>query len=103
MMVLLFLLGFNHRLLVKENVLSVIVGVRGCVSVSPIVDRDALSHSVFAPFFKRLVRVLSTEGVRRTLLSDWNTGSWHVGHDWLRKVEAFVAVLLSVDILAVIN
>jgi len=104
---LLLLLGLDNRLLVKENV-GVIVGVGGCMSVSPIVNWDALSgsilvHVVALTFFDGLVRVIAAKGVRRTLLSDWNTGSWHVGHDWLRKVEAFVAVLLSVDILSIVN
>jgi len=52
---------------------------------------------------EELRRVKTSERMRWTLCSSWNTGYWQVGHNWLRKIEALVAVVLSVNIVAVVN
>jgi len=51
---------------------------------------------------EELRRVKTSKWMRRTLCSSWNTGYWQVGHNWLRKIEALVTVVLSVNIVAVV-
>jgi len=59
-----------------------------------------LSISLFLQEFRR---VIASKWVRRTHWSSWNTGYWQVRHDRLRQIEALVAVVLSVHIVAVVN
>ena len=59
-----------------------------------------LSMSLFLQEFRR---VIASKWMRRTHWSSWNTGYWQVRHDRLRQIEALVAVVLSVHIVAVVN